>query len=175
MGKLGLLLLNTALLGYSQSADSPATLKGVLLQQMRWTHSVKGDWFVPVSVAIAGITPEQANWKDKSGNHSIIELTSHLSFWGERNLLKLKGEQLPTFNGDNEESFRTTLTWDAAVKKLDEVLTGWEKAIEAADQAKLHKWQSTIDNIVAHEAYHTGEIVYIRREQGSWNPESGVH
>lgn len=157
--------------GYAHAAN----LKPLLLQELRWTHNVKGDWFVPVNIAIATITPEQASWKDKSGNHSIIELINHLIFWDERNLAKFKGEALSKFNGDNDETFHSALSWEAAQQELDHVLTDWEKAIEGADDAKLQKWHATIDNIVAHRAYHTGEIVYIRRQQGSWNPASGVH
>jgi uncharacterized damage-inducible protein DinB len=145
------------------------------MQQMHWTHNVKGDWFVPLSVAVAEITPEQANWKDKSGNHSISELVHHLAFWDERNLRTFNGEKLPKFTADNDTTFHSDLTWEATVKKLDQVLGDWEKAIEGADDPKLQKWHSTIDNLVAHNAYHTGEIVYIRRQQGSWNPDAGVH
>ncbi|MBV8896517.1 MAG: DinB family protein [Acidobacteriaceae bacterium] len=167
--------LALALSAFGQQAPkTPPTLKGILLDQLRTTHNVK-EWFVPVNVAIAGLTPEQANWKDKSGNHSVMELTTHLAFWNERSLIKFKGGEPSKFSGDNEESFRSTLTWDAAVQKLDQVLTDWEKAIEAADDAKLQKWYSTIAHISAHNAYHTGEIIYVRREQGSWNPANGVH
>ncbi len=64
--------------------------------------------------------------------------------------------------------------WDAAVRQLDEVLTAWEQAIESADDAKLASWYSTIAHISAHNAYHTGQILYIRKEQGSWDPAKGV-
>lgn len=50
----------------------------------------------------------------------------------------------------------------------------WEKAVEAADQKKLEAWASTIAHIGAHNAYHIGQMIYVRREQGSWNPEKGV-
>jgi hypothetical protein len=60
------------------------------------------------------------------------------------------------------------------VKALDQVMTDWEKALEAADEAKLKDWYSTIAHIGAHNAYHIGEIVMVRKEQGSWNPEKGV-
>jgi len=60
------------------------------------------------------------------------------------------------------------------VKQLDEVMTDWEKSVEASDDAKLEKWYSTIAHIGAHNAYHIGQIVIVRKEQGSWNPEKGV-
>jgi len=50
----------------------------------------------------------------------------------------------------------------------------WETAIKQADEAKLRKWYSTIANINTHNAYHTGQILYIRKLAGNWNPDKGV-
>ncbi len=171
---LAILFLSQGLLAYGQAPKAPSTLKGILLEQLRTTHNQE-DWFVPVNIAVKGLTPEQAKWKDRSGNHSVMELANHLIFWDGRYLEKFKGNQPAKFNGDNEQTFRGTESWDATVKKLDKVLTEWEQAVEAADDAKLSKWYSTIAHIGTHNAYHTGEIIYVRRAQGSWNPKYGVH
>ena len=48
------------------------TLKAVLLEQLRSTHN-KAEWFVPANTAVAGLTPAQASWTDKSGNHSEVQ------------------------------------------------------------------------------------------------------
>ena len=50
----------------------------------------------------------------------------------------------------------------------------WEKAIEAADDKTLQSLASTIAHVSTHNADHTGQILYIRKQQGSWNPEKGV-
>jgi hypothetical protein len=60
------------------------------------------------------------------------------------------------------------------VKQLDEVLTELEQFVENADDSKLKEWSSNIAHIGAHNAYHIGQIVFVRKEQGSWNPEKGV-
>lgn len=158
---------------YAQEPKAPPTLKSVLLEQLRSTHNVK-EWFVPANTAVAGLTAEQASWKDRHGNHSVMELANHLVFWDERSLVQFKGGKPPKFDGNNEETFKAPASWDATVHKLDEVLTEWEKAVEAADDNKLRKWYSTIAHIGTHNAYHIGEMVYVRREQGSWNPANGV-
>ena len=49
-----------------------------------------------------------------------------------------------------------------------------EKIVQAADDAKLKAWAPTIANISTHNAYHTGQIIFVRKLQGSWNPEKGV-
>src|SRR4029077_11020007 len=108
----------------------PTTLKGILLEQLRTTHKQK-DWFVPASLAVEGLTPEQASWKPGgSGNHSVGQLTVHLIFWNQEELAKFKGEPPVKFSGNNEETFDSfdSKKWNDAVKQLDEVLTGWEKA-----------------------------------------------
>jgi len=159
---------------HAQNEKAP-TLKAILLEQLKTTHNVK-DWFVPVNTALEGLTAEQALWKDSSGNHSIAQLANHLIFWNEQQLEKFQGKQPAAYSGDNNETFSglDKNTWDATVKKLDSVLTVWEKAIEDADETKLISWYSTISHISTHNAYHTGQIIYIRKLQGSWNPENGV-
>jgi uncharacterized damage-inducible protein DinB len=167
-------LLLLSLYAYAQ-ATKPTTLKGVLLEQLRTTHDQK-DWFVPANIAVGGLTADQAKWTDGKGNHSIGQLTVHLSFWDKEELAKFRGEAPVKFSGNNDETFNSfdSKNWSAAVKELDDVLTAWEKAVEAADDKKLAEWASVIAHIGAHNAYHTGQIIYIRKLQGSWDPEKGV-
>jgi len=154
---------------------SPTDLRGVLLEQLRTTHNQK-DWFVSAKEAVDGVTAEQANWSDGKGNHSVGQLTYHLLFWNRRVLAQFKGEDPGKFSGNNDETFNNfdAKQWSATVKELDEVMTAWEKAVESADDAKLQKQASTIAHIGAHNAYHIGQIVFVRKEQGSWNPDKGV-
>jgi uncharacterized damage-inducible protein DinB len=163
--------------GLATAKDStPPTLKSVLLEQLKTTHNVQ-DWFVPAFQSVQGLTPDQANWKDGKGNHSIAQLVNHLTFWDREQLAKFKGETPPAYSGNNDETFTGVAdkaAWDAAVRQLDAVMTDWEKAIEAADDQKLQSWYSTIAHISAHNAYHTGQILSIRKQQGSWDAAKGV-
>ena len=167
--------LVTASIALAQSNPASPTLKSVLLEQLKETHN-KEAWFVPVKIAIEGLTVEQAAWKDETDNHSIAQLVNHLIFWNKQQLAKFKGENATPFNGDNKETFAGVdrTSWEASVKELDELLASWEKAIEAADDAKLAKWYSTIARISTHNAYHTGQIIYIRKMKGNWDPAKGV-
>ncbi len=159
----------------SAPADPPATLKGVLLEQLKTTHNQK-DWFASAKDAVDGVTAEQANWRDGKGNHSIGQLTAHLVFWNKQQLAKFKGEKPADFSGDNNETFNRfdAAKWTATVKELDEVMTALEQVVQSADEASLQKWASALAHIGAHNAYHIGQMVYIRRLQGSWDPEKGV-
>ena len=160
--------------GYGQD-KKPQDLRGVLLEQLRTTHNVK-DWFVPANVAVEGLTPQQASWTDGSGNHSVGQLANHLIFWNRQELAKFKGETPEKFSGNNDETFSSfdAKKWAETVKQLDDVMTEWEKAVEAADDAKLAKWASVIAHIGAHNSYHIGQMIFVRKLQGSWNPEKGV-
>jgi len=159
----------------NQAQKAPTTLRGILLEQLRSTHNQK-EWFVPANTAVEGLTAEQAKWTDGSGNHSVGQLANHLVFWNSQELAKFKGEQPAKFSGNNDETFNSfdAKQWNATVQQLDKVLTDWEKAVEAADEKKLETWASTIAHIGTHNAYHVGQIIFVRKEQGSWDPSKGV-
>jgi len=170
-----MLILTASLPGYSQDRKPAPTLKSILLEQLRTTHNQK-EWFVPANTAVEGLTPEQASWTDGKGNHSVGQLANHLIFWNRQELAKFNGEPPEKFSGNNDETFNNfdSKNWPATVKQLDEILTAWEKAVESADDAKLKDWYSDIAHIGTHNAYHIGQIIYVRKEQGSWNPEKGA-
>jgi hypothetical protein len=151
------------------------SLKSVLVEQLKTTHD-KQNWFVPVNIALDGVTAEQATWKDGSGNHSIGQLANHLLFWNERQLMKFRGQKEAPFSGNNEETFNDfdKSKWEQTVKKLNEVLSELEKLVQSADEASLKSWAETIGNISTHNAYHTGQIIFVRKLQGSWDAKKGV-
>jgi len=155
--------------------EKPATLKSVLLDQLKTTHTEK-DWFVTANIAVEGLTAEQASWTDGHGNHSIGQLAYHMVFWNRQVLAKFKGETPDKFSGNNDETFNSfdTKKWNETVRDLDKVMVDIEKFVEAADDKTIEKIAPTVARIGTHNAYHTRQIVYIRRLQGSWNPEKGV-
>ena len=137
-----IILLSLPLVALAQDQkkdEKPATLRSILLEQIKTTHNNK-DWFVPANVAVAGLTAE------------------------------------PKFSGNNDETFTAfdAKQWAETVQQLDKVLGDLEKFIETADDKTIEKNASTIAHIGTHNAYHIGQIIYIRRLQGSWNPENGV-
>jgi len=172
-----LLLLLTALPAlHAQNKDKkPVTLRDVLLSELKSTHTSE-EWFVPANVAVQGLTAEQASWTDGKGNHSVGQLAHHLVFWNQRTLAKLKGEKLETFSGNNDETFDKfdSKQWAETVKQLDEVMNDIEKWLQTADEAKLKESAQVFTNISTHNAYHIGQIILVRKEQGVWDPKNGV-
>jgi hypothetical protein len=160
---------------HAQTSKPAPTLKSILLDELHSTHD-KSDWFVCGNVAVANLTPEQARWTDGKGNHSVGQLTYHLVFWNQRALQNFRGEKPPKFSGNNDETFNNfdAKQWNDIVHQLDQVMTDIEKTVENATDAQLAKWSPTIANISTHNAYHIGEIVMVRKEQGAWDASKGV-
>jgi len=153
----------------------PTTLRGVLLEQLRTTHNQE-DWFVPANISVAGLTAEQAQWTPPGGGHSVGQLAYHIWYWDNRALQQFRGEKPAPFDGNNNETFTdfNAAQWSDLQKKLDQVLTDWEKAVEGADDATLAKNASLIAHVGAHNAYHIGQILYVRKLEGVWDPNKGV-
>lgn len=171
----GIVLFVALLVIPGASFSQDASLRAVLLNQLKTTHNKK-DWFVPVNDAVAGLTAEQAMWNDGSGNHSVGQLAHHLLFWNQRQLELFKGQKPADFTGNNDETFNSfdKEKWNEITTRLDQVLSEIEKLVQTADEKQLGKWAETIANISTHNAYHTGQIIFVRKLQGSWNPEKGV-
>jgi uncharacterized damage-inducible protein DinB len=187
MRSILLAALLAAPLALAQTPKPPApppTLRSILLAQLKSTHTNE-EWFVPVNIAVANLTPEQARWIPKSelgaknpapADHSVGMLANHLLFWNAESLAHMKGEKGAPPPSDNKETFNEfdAKSWPSTAQKLDAVLTEMETLVANADDDQLSKWANTIAHISAHNAYHVGQIIYVRKLQGTWDPEKGV-
>lgn len=175
MKTLAFLLLVLPLTALAQNKKPPTTLREVLLEQLHTVYDTE-DWFVPLSVAVAGLTAEQAQWSPGKGNHSVGQLAYHLWYWDNRELAQFKGEKLPPLEANNNETFDhfTPAQWDDLVKKLHQLISDWEKAVETADDRTLAEHASAIAHVGTHTAYHVGQILYVRKLHGVWDPSKGV-
>jgi hypothetical protein len=93
----------------------------------------------------------------------------------ENALARLRGEKT-TNPSDNDETFNDfdAAHWDDIVQRLDRVMKALEAEVEKMSEEKLAQAAPTIGHISTHNAYHTGQILYVRKLQGSWNPANGV-
>ena len=176
------LLVAPAIAFAQQQQPKPMDLRAVLLTQLHSTHE-KAEWFVPLDTAVANLTPDQARWLPKTDAqmHSVAQLVAHLVFWNENSLAKLRGEKPAPFSGNNEETFVgydvnkiTAAEWKELVARYDRDMDGFEQWVQKASDADLAKGANMIAHVGAHNAYHLGEIVYVRKLQGSWDPNKGV-
>jgi hypothetical protein len=169
--------------GPKAPADSTEYLRALLIADLRSTHN-QPQWFMPLSTAIAGLTPEQAKWvpTNSSGkinpnaNHSVGMIANHILFWNANALAQLKGE--PTTNpSTNDETFNdfNPAKWAKTVRDLEAVMTSLEELVQKSDPATLLRIAPTIERISTHTAYHTGQIFYVRKLQGSWKLDNDVN
>ena len=160
--------------------------KETLLKQYDRCYNENG-WFVAVRNTIEGITAKQAAWKPEASDNSIRESLSHLSYYNNAYLQRFKGIDYQYDVADNDETFRggdlSDDEWQTEVAEFDAIMTEWRGLLESADESKFDEpvsaenqatWAELIANVNAHNAYHGGQILLLRKLQGSWNPEKGV-
>jgi uncharacterized damage-inducible protein DinB len=150
----------------------------VLLENWDYAMDTE-DWWPPLATALNGVDSTEAGWKPQGGNvNSIWETVNHLTFYKERLLRKLAGlPQLPDLE-NNEATFTVAAAgeeaWEQAVSKLKSVHASLRKVIvelggaafdqNGGDQSPGKKLMS----LIQHDAYHTGQIILLRKLQNSW-------
>ena len=164
------------------------TAKEILVDQFFSSYCRK-DWFVPLKDSLTGLTEKQATWNEGPGYHSIYGIVTHLIFWNERWLNKFKGIAVGKVELDNRKTFKpgaieiSREEWDISQKKLFEIMESWVNGMKEIDDSffsiPVHNqaddpWSAYISQLIMHNIYHTGQIVTIRKIQGSWNPNLGV-
>lgn len=161
-------------------------VKGILLEQFATSFDTNG-WFVALKNALRNLKADEAAWKTENLDNSIREILAHLNFYNERYLRRFSGEKLPPLTIENSETFAadelSETAWQAEIERFDRVMSEWRRLLEAADEDKLAQpisskdqspWASVIAQIVLHNAHHGGQIVLIRKLQGSWDASKGV-
>jgi uncharacterized damage-inducible protein DinB len=163
------------------------TTKELLLEQFTECYDENG-WFVALKNALQNLSAEEAAWKPENSDNSIWETLSHLNFYNEAYLKRFKGidYEYPVSNNDETFSSDETAseeTWGKEVERFVAVMSEWRNLLEAADEAKFDEpvseknespWGSLVSHINAHNAYHGGQIVLLRKLQGSWDAAKGV-
>lgn len=150
--------------------------KEVLLQAWQIANESES-WFAPVRKALENVSAAQAGWKPEGidGFNSIKEITYHLLYYKTRFLSRLKGSEFESLP-DNEATFIAGISKDW--KEIREELFAVNATIrnlliylEDSDFDKS-KPKAAIDqqvlDLATHDAYHAGQIVLIRKLQGSW-------
>ena len=162
-------------------------IRQVLIEQFNRCYDENG-WFVSVRNAIDDITGEQADWNPDGTDNSIWETLTHITYYNNAYLQRFKGIDFEYEISTNDESFKGSAfpsdeEWRKTVAEFDAVMIEFRELLISADESKLSEpvpqkperiWYDLIADINAHNAYHAGQILLIRKLQGSWNPKKGV-
>ncbi|WP_026907275.1 DinB family protein [Paucisalibacillus globulus] len=147
--------------------------KTVLLDQLL-ANANDRSWYVSFQEAVEGISEEEANWKPDKKSHSIAEIVQHLIYWNEVWQLRYEKSNVHAVEpiNDNADSFLVPgdKSFPELKEQLLEVLLRWQKLIS---KEKLEsqvigfpveaEWWALIGNATTHNAYHIGQITYIRK------------
>lgn len=163
------------------------TAKELLIKQFTYAFDENG-WFVALRNALAHLTAEQAAWKPANLDNSIWETLAHLNYYNYAYLERFKGIDYVYPSSNNDETFAggenaSEEDWRKEVERFDRIMTEWRGLLEAADEAKFDEpvsktnqtpWHTLLSNVNLHNAHHGGQIVLIRKLQGSWDASKGV-
>lgn len=85
---------------------------------------------------------------------------------------------------ENKGTFKSDETdWHATVEKLNAAMDEWQAKLATITDEKLESrvgggyeapWRSPLAQQNIHNAYHIGQIVLLRKLQGSWDRSKGV-
>ncbi|WP_245959352.1 DinB family protein [Neobacillus piezotolerans] len=149
----------------------------VLLDQLAAAHKESG-WFTCLDDALKGITYERVFWSPKDEANSVFGIVQHLAYWSEVYLERYKpgaiGEIAKLKNNETfqiPDGEKTEELWLKTRARFEKSYTGWRKVIEE-DPEKLVEddWWKHVSHFSLHNAYHIGQIVTLRKLQGSWIP-----
>lgn len=163
------------------------TQKQIILEQLAACHDRNG-WFVAMSGALAGLDAAQAARSAGPSSHSVWQILYHVTYWNERSLKRLRGEDPGPVVSVNEESFGPSAgggetEWRALQDEYDRVMKELVRCVQDQSEEKLQSpvsadakeiWYGSLANLTLHAAHHIGQIVTLRKLQGSWDSKQGV-
>ncbi|KKI91339.1 hypothetical protein WQ54_15455 [Bacillus sp. SA1-12] len=136
----------------------------------------KESWYAPFRHAIEGLTAEQAGWKPSGeATTSIWENVNHLTYYKERLAANLEGREW-TQHLDGDETFFLTdqsnddKEWKKVVERSENAQLNLRQALSniSDDELTQQSLEGKLLDIMLHDAYHTGQIMQVRKMQGSW-------
>lgn len=144
-----------------------------------WDYAMNTeDWAPPLAMALDGVDHKQALWKPEgAAGNSIWETVNHLTYYKERLLHLLQGLPKWPSVSDNDMTFTVNRTgeeaWQEAVAKLKTIHASLQAEIAKLTDAQLSGADSDVTpekfmSLILHDAYHTGQIILVRKLQGSW-------
>lgn len=144
----------------------------VLLQN--WDYCMeKEDWYPPMSDALKDLTAEQAVWKPSEGPaNSIWENVQHLLFYKKRLLARIRETAEVQEGVTNDDTFRVPdageEAWRTTVEEYAKVHAELRRELEHMPKQELTEDPQRVVSLITHDAYHIGQIILLRKLQGSW-------
>lgn len=158
------------------------TTKEILIEQFNACYDENG-WFVALKNGLKKLSAADAARQIEGLENSIWGIVRHMNFYNGAYLKRFKGVAVDYSDTSNAETFRASeedvseAAWQAEVERCDRIMSEWRELLEAADESKFGEmvsetkqsaWASVLAHVNAHNAHHGGQIVVVRKLQGSW-------
>ncbi|MFS0781720.1 DinB family protein [Bacillus sp. 1P06AnD] len=146
--------------------------KAILLDQLL-ANANDHSWYISFYEAVDGLSEPEACWKPDDSSHSIAEIVQHLIYWNETWQKRYKENNARAVTHTNNENtfligdldsfselkgklLQTLLQWQELIKeeKLLSTVIGYPVKAE---------WWAIISNVATHNAYHIGQVAYLRK------------
>ncbi|MBS2970424.1 DinB family protein [Metabacillus sp. KIGAM252] len=154
-----------------------------LLSDQLLANANDPSWYLPFSDAVAELSEKDAFWKPNENCNSIAEIVHHLLYWNETwqtRYQKSNVHAVPPI-GDNNKSFviSENENFKHLKERLLDVLLKWQELLsEEKVETEVNgfpvpaKWWEILGNAATHNAYHIGQIIFIRKLQNSWEMDA---
>ncbi|WP_145946683.1 DinB family protein [Paenibacillus sp. Y412MC10] len=149
-------------------------------QLQRWDECFDQEsWYPPLVPALDGVTAEEAVWKPEGeAVNTIWENVNHLLYYKEYYLQRMRGEEPDGKASSNDETFRNVEdgdeAWQKTVDRLKRVHGEIRNFLSGLSDSELNApfrdrpLSGLIHSLMVHDAYHTGQIILLRKLRGSW-------
>ncbi|XEC94085.1 DinB family protein [Paenibacillus tarimensis] len=146
----------------------------ILLFSMDFAFQKEG-WNPPLTKALEELDEAKANWRPEPEANTIREIVTHLIFYKEQLLQRLQGLE-PSEPSSNDVTFNSSgeQTWEQTVARLIKVHQDIQCYLKDLQDEDLDRPMPHIPiggqvlTLAMHDTYHTGQIILLRKLQGSW-------
>jgi uncharacterized damage-inducible protein DinB len=139
---------------------------------------------------VEDLTAESAARLHPGFDHSIWQQVFHMNYWMDYEIQRIRGQR-PSYPDHAVESWPSApadeAKWKQAVDRLRDLigqfarlaeadLATLQREVEPAEPSEKERSSSVhavLWQMVAHNSYHTGQIVQLRRALGLWPPRGG--
>lgn len=127
--------------------------------------------------ALRGLRAPAVDWRPAPGRHSIRENVVHAAYWKFRVRRRLTGDEAAAFTLEGKDWFPSepARSWARELKMLSDEHRALRAAVEGFPATRLNRPLSSngrtaawlVRGIAAHDLYHAGQIMLLKRLQGS--------
>lgn len=158
--------------------------KEIILHLWDTTYDIEG-WHPPLKDAVDGLDHRGALWRPHKDAHNIWELLNHLICYKDRFLCRLEEKEFEPEITDNEQTFQrgigsTEEEWQTRITHLAHIQSVIRNKVASIADPGLDQplpdapILNQLLSLASHDSYHTGQIMFLRKLQGSWPQQREV-